>query len=90
MQRERVEDQYPWTWEIPLAAVCAIVAVGVAALPGVGRSFANWLAGAGWRWPTADELVTSLPGLLAGDAAAGYRSGVHPCGCSGPCGHGSA
>ena len=30
MQRERVEDQYPWTWEIPLAVVCAIVFLGVA------------------------------------------------------------
>ena len=25
MRRERVQDQYPWTWEIPLAIVCAIV-----------------------------------------------------------------
>lgn len=76
MQRERVEDQYPWTWEIPLAVACAIVVLGVVVCQ-LGRSLANWLVGAGWRWPTADKLVTSLPGLLAGDAAAGL-SGVHP------------
>ena len=76
MQRERVQDQYPWTWEIPLAVVCAIVVLGVAVCQ-VGRSFANWFAGAGWRWPAAGHLVTSLPGLLAGDAAAGLV-GVHP------------
>ena len=75
MQRERVEDQYPWTWEIPLAVVCAIVVLGVVVCQ-LGRSLANWFAGAGWRWPTPDKLVTSLPGLLAGDAAAGL-SGVH-------------
>ena len=76
MQQERVEDQYPWTWEIPLAVVCAIIVLGVA-VSQLGRSFANWFAGAGWRWPAADQLVTSLPGVLAGDAAAGLN-GVHP------------
>ena len=50
MQRERVQDQYPWTWEIPLTVVCAIVVLGVAVFQ-VGPSFANWFAGAGWRWP---------------------------------------
>lgn len=28
MQRERVQDPYPWTWEIPLAVVCAVLVVG--------------------------------------------------------------
>lgn len=76
MQRERVQDQYPWTWEIPLAVVCGVLIVLVAVLQS-GRSLANWFAGAGWRWPTADKLVTSIPGVLAGDAAAGL-SGVRP------------
>ena len=76
MQRERVQDQYPWTWEIPLAVVCAIVVLGVAVCQ-LGRSFANWFAGAGWRWPAAGDLVTSLPGLLAGDAAAGLSGVQH-------------
>ena len=75
MQRERVEDQYPWTWEIPLGVVCGLVVVGVVACQ-LGRSVANWFAGAGWRWPTPDRLVNSIPGLFAGDAAAGLP-GVH-------------
>ena len=75
MQRERVEDQYPWTWEIPLGVVCGLVVVGVVACQ-LGRSVANWFAGAGWRWPTPDRLVSSVPGVLAGDAGAGL-AGVH-------------
>ncbi|MBK8463946.1 MAG: hypothetical protein IPL36_13325 [Nigerium sp.] len=75
MQRERVEDQYPWTWEVPLAFVCGLVVLGVFACQ-LGRSVANWFAGAGWRWPTPDRLVSSLSGVLAGDAAAGLP-GVH-------------
>ncbi len=76
MQRERVEDQYPWTWEIPLAVVCGVVVLGAVAGQ-LGRSVANWFAGAGWLWPAPDKLVTSIPALLAGDAAAGL-SGIHP------------
>jgi hypothetical protein len=75
MQRERVQDQYPWTWEIPVAVVCGLLVMGVAACQ-MGRSLANWFAGAGWLWPGPDKLVTSVPGLLTGDAAAGL-SGVH-------------
>jgi len=75
MQRERVEDQYPWTWEIPLAIVCALAVVGVVVCQ-LGRSVANWFAGAGWRWPTPDRLVSSVPGVLAGNTAAGLP-GVH-------------
>ena len=76
MQRERVQDQYPWTWELPLAVVCGVLIVVIAVLQS-GRSLASWFAGSGWRWPTPDKLVTSIPGVLAGDAAAGL-SGVHP------------
>ena len=76
MQRERVQDPYPWTWEIPLAVVCAVLVVGVVACQ-VGRSLANWFAGAGWLWPPPDKLVTSIPVLLAGDAAAGLSGVQH-------------
>lgn len=76
MQRERVQDQYPWTWEIPLAVVCAILFVGVVACQ-LGRSLANWFAGTGWLWPTPDRLMTSVPSLLAGDAAAGLPDARH-------------
>ncbi len=76
MQRERVEDQYPWTWEIPFSIVCALAVVGVVVCQ-LGRSVANWFAGAGWRWPTPDRLVSSVPGVLAGDAAAGLPDVNH-------------
>lgn len=75
MQRERVQDQYPWTWEIPLAILCGVLVMGVAAGQ-LGRSLANLFAGCGWLWPPPDKLVTSIPAMLAGDAAAGL-SGVH-------------
>ena len=76
MQRERVQDQYPWTWEIPMAVVCAIVVVGVVVCQ-LGRSIANLVAGGAWRWPPMDKLVTSLPGVLGGDATAGLVSVQH-------------
>lgn len=76
MQRERVEDQYPWTWEIPLAITCAAAVAMVVACQ-VARSLANWSTGAGWLWPTPDKVVTSIPGLLGGDATAGLVSVRH-------------
>lgn len=76
MQRERVEDQYPWTWEIHSAVVCGLVVSGVVACQ-LSRSVANWFAGVGWRWPTPDRLVSSVPGVLAGDAAAGLPGVQH-------------
>ena len=75
MQRERVQDQYPWTWEIPLAILCGMLVVGVVVCQ-LGRAFANLFAGGGWYWPPPAKLVTSIPALLAGDAEAGL-SGVH-------------
>lgn len=72
MQRERVQDQYPWTWEIP-AAVIAVVALAVVLSWQLGRSIANWFAGAGWLWPGPGQLISSIPGLIAGDAAAGVH-----------------
>ena len=74
MQRERVQDPYPWTWEIPLAVVSAVLVMGVVVCQ-VGRSLANWFAGAGWLWPAPDKLMTSIPAVLAGDTGAGL-SGV--------------
>ncbi len=70
MQRERVQDQYPWTWEIPLVVICAVLLLGGTVCQ-LGRSLANWFAGAGWWWPAYDKWVTSVPGVIAGDAAAG-------------------
>jgi hypothetical protein len=76
MQRERVQDSYPWTWEIPAGVACGL---GLAVVLGwqVARSVANWLAGAGWVWPAAGQVFGSVPGLLAGDASAGVAVGHH-------------
>lgn len=76
MQRERVQEQYPWTWEAPLAVFCGVLVVGVFACQ-FGRSLANWFVGCGWLWPAPDKLLTSVPGLLAGDAAAGLAGVRH-------------
>ena len=76
MQRERVEDHYPWTWEIPMAVMCGVLVVGVGVCQ-LSRSVANWFAGAGWLWPAPDKLVTSTPALLAGDTAAGLSGVQH-------------
>lgn len=54
MQRDRVQDQYPWAREIPLAVVCGVLVVGVGVLQ-LGRSVANGFAGADWRWPAGDQ-----------------------------------
>ena len=32
-----------------------------------GRGLATWLAGYGWHWPTPTALVSSIPGVVAGD-----------------------
>ena len=70
LQRDRRRDPYPWTWEVPLAAVLLMLLVVVYAGQ-VGRSVANLLAGAGWVWPSQAGVWRSLPGLAGGHAGAG-------------------
>lgn len=80
MQRERLKNPYPWTWEIPAVLIgitLFLVVVGIQ----LARSLANLLAGAGWTWPAVDTgafssplgsaFWTSLPGVVGGDAAEG-------------------
>ncbi|MEA4945839.1 MULTISPECIES: hypothetical protein [Propionibacteriales] len=69
------QDPYPFTWEIPLAAIAAcgmVFAVGVQS----GRAIACLLAGKGFRWPRSTEFFGSLPGVLTGDPAAGLAEAV--------------
>ena len=70
MQRERTQDTYPWTWEVPVGVGLAAL-LTVALSWQVARSAVNWMTGAGWVWPTQTRLFTSLAGLLQGDASAG-------------------
>jgi hypothetical protein len=69
-QRSRRHDPYPWTWEIPLVTVLAILVL-ISFGAHLGRAIANAVAGCGWRFPNRVDLFSSLPGVLRGDAAAG-------------------
>jgi hypothetical protein len=80
-QRSRRQDPYPWTWEMTLAVILAVlvlISFGVH----LGRAVANLLAGCGWRFPSRLDLFSSLPAVLRGDAAAGlvdlHGSGASP------------
>ena len=70
MQRSRRRDPYPFTWEIPVAAIAAVVMLLILGVH-VGRGIANLIAGTGWMWPTREGFFRSLPQVLAGHAGAG-------------------
>ena len=70
MQRARRTNPYPFTWEIPVAAVVATVLLLVIGIH-AGRACANLVAGAGLTLPSREALFTSVPGVLGGDAGAG-------------------
>ncbi|MGY1631894.1 type IV secretory system conjugative DNA transfer family protein [Geodermatophilus sp. SYSU D01186] len=68
-------DVGPASWEIPVAAALTWSAAAALLLP-AGRAAAAALAGGGWVWPDgAAALVSSVGGLLTGDATAGLDAG---------------
>ena len=69
-QRSRRRDPYPWTWEMPLAVILAVVVL-ISFGVHLGRAIANVLAGYDWRFPSRVNLFSSLPAVLRGDAGAG-------------------
>jgi len=69
-QRSRRHDPYPWTWEIPLVALLAVLVLIILGVH-LGRGIANVFAGSDWRFPNRVDLFSSVPGVLRGDAAAG-------------------
>ena len=85
MQRERLKNPYPWTWEIPAVLIGVNLFFAVVGIQ-LARSLANLLAGASWTWPAADAgalssplaaaFWTSLPGVVGGNAAAGLAAPV--------------
>jgi hypothetical protein len=79
MQRSRRSNPYPFTWEIPAAALVAVLLVAVLALQ-TGRTLANAVAGNGWVFIDRPHLFTSVPGILDGDAAAGLTGIATPSG----------
>ena len=75
MQRARRTNPDPYTWEIPVAAVVAVVLLLVLGVH-AGRTVANLLAGGGLTLPSRDTLFTSVPGILGGNAGAGLGPGT--------------
>ena len=63
-QRSRRHDPYPWTWEIPLVTVLAILVLIIFGVH-VGRAIANVVAGSDWMFPDRVDLFSSLPGCSA-------------------------
>lgn len=70
LQHERRINPYPWTWEVPVAAIIGILLV-VALAMHPARATANLVAGGGWHLTSRTELFTTIPGLLAGDSTTG-------------------
>ncbi len=70
MQRTRRTTPYPFTWEIPVGLVLAVLLALVLGLQ-AGRSLANVVAGNGWVFVDRMELFTTLAPLLSGAADAG-------------------
>ncbi len=75
MQQSRRTTPYPFTWEIPLAAVLAIGLLVVVAAH-IARSTALVVTGAGWAWTSQGQLFTAVPGILSGDSRAGLDPGT--------------
>lgn len=75
MQQSRRATPHPPGWEIPVACVLAALTV-IALAAHLARVIANLLATGRWTWTPQDQLVTALPGILAGDAGAGLPSGA--------------
>lgn len=72
-QRERRRNPYPWTWE-PTAGVLTVLGLVVLVGLQTGRTLANGAATGRWRIAPVDTWATTVPALLAGDAAAGLES----------------
>jgi len=72
-QYDRRREPYPWTWE-PTVAVATVLVTATQ----VGRAAANLGAGRPLCFPTFGGWLTSTPGVLTGDAAAGLPSSHAP------------
>lgn len=70
MQVARRHDPYPWTWE-PFALWALMLLMVLLLGIQVGRGVANWFAGAGFTWPLAKNVVTSIFAVIGGDPSAG-------------------
>jgi hypothetical protein len=74
LQVARRRDPYPWTWE-PFALWALMLLMVLILGAQVGRGLANSMTGARFTWPSRDTVVTSVIGVIGGDAGAGL---AHP------------
>ena len=77
MQRSRRTTPYPFTWEIPVGIVSAVLLALVVGAQ-AGRSLANLVAGNGWDFVDRSGLFTMLGPLLTGQAHAGLPGVARP------------
>lgn len=70
LQRARRRDPQPFTWEIPVGILTGVLLVLVLGVH-LSRGVANLAAGGTWQPGRREDLFIGLPGILAGDAAAG-------------------
>lgn len=77
MQRSRRATPYPFTWEIPVGIVLAVLLALVLGVQ-AGRSLANLVAGNGWVFVDRMALFTTLGPLLSGQADAGLPTVARP------------
>ena len=79
MQRSRRSTPYPFTWEIPVAVVVAVLLLGALGAQ-AGRSIANLLTGNGLVFVDSADLFATLAGVLHGQAGAGLPGLARPAG----------
>lgn len=77
MQRSRRTTPVPFTWEIPVGIVLAVLLALVLGLQ-AGRSLANLVAGNGWLFVDRVALFSTLGPLLSGQADAGLPAVTRP------------
>jgi hypothetical protein len=77
MQRSRRTTPYPFTWEIPVGALLAVLLALVLGLQ-AGRSLAILVAGNGWVFVDRVALFSTLGPLLSGQADAGLPPVIRP------------
>lgn len=73
IQHDRRVNPYQSTWEFPAAALVGTLFALVLVLH-VARAIANVFAGAGFTLTPRGDLISTVPAILGGDAAAGLPS----------------
>lgn len=70
MLRDRRQNPYPWSWELPVGVVCAVLVVCVLGVH-LGNGLAHLTSGHGWVWPDHSQLFLSVPAVLGASTPLG-------------------